>query len=208
MPHLDPKGWSEGLSATNPVVRGHNLYGCGANDDNYDPFLIISSIKYLIDHKLDHPQITMILETGEESGGDEITRYFTELKDQLPVHEFIFILDGTVWITTRFRSCVSLSGIVSGKLTMQHLSAPCHSGMATARILLSRIENTANVPNIPEYRIEQVRKCADVCGSRIKYAFNRHPEILSSQALQLLDAAEYYQSKTDQMSQLRLLNFL
>lgn len=89
---------------------------------------------------------------------------------------------------------------------------PCHSGMATARILLSRIEdeNTANVPNIPEYRIEQVRKCADVCGSRVKYAFNLHPEILLSQALQLLDAAEYHQSKTDQMpcAQLRLLNFL
>lgn len=182
MPHLDPAGWSPGLSATNPVVRGNNLYGRGANDDNYNPFLIISSVKYLHDHKLHYPQITMILESGEESGDEEIVRYFTDLKNTLPVPDFIFILDGGCMDYNTFWSCISLRGIVAGSLTVQHLASPCHSGMATglvpstfriARQLLSRIEDEktgeillkeANIPNIPESRIEQVRKCAAVYG--------------------------------------------
>lgn len=182
MPHLDPKGWSEGLSATNPVVRGDNLYGRGSNDDNYNPFLIISSLKYLQEKNLEYPRITMILETGEESGDEEITRYFRELKDTIGNPDFIFILDGACMDYNTFWSCISLRGVINGSLTVQHLATPCHSGMATglvpstfriARELISRIEDEktgeillkdANLPSIPEARIDQVRKCAEVYG--------------------------------------------
>ncbi|OHT07864.1 Clan MH, family M20, peptidase T-like metallopeptidase [Tritrichomonas foetus] len=183
MPHLNPKGWSEGLAATNPVVRGENLYGRGANDDNYNPFLILSSFKYLQEKGLPYPRMMMILETGEESGDEEITRYFTELKEVIGNPGFIFILDGACMDYNTFWSCVSLRGVINGSLTVSHLATPCHSGMATglvpstfriARQLLSRIEDEktgeillkeANLPEIPAARVEATRKCAEVYGA-------------------------------------------
>ena len=211
MPHLDPKGWSEGLSATNPVVRGDNLYGRGSNDDNYNPFLIISSLKYLQEKNLPYPKMMMILETGEESGDEEITRYFKELKDEIGNPGFIFILDGACMNYETFWSCVSLRGVINGSLTVQHLATPCHSGMATglvpstfriARQLLSRIEDEktgeillkeANLPEIPAARVEATRKCAQVYGDH------------AADVLSLLPGSKLM---TDDLTELLLLNTL
>ncbi|KAH0787643.1 peptidase M20 [Histomonas meleagridis] len=173
MPHLDPKGWSEGLSATNPVVRGDKIYGRGTNDDGYNCYCVMTAIKYLHEKKLPYPKVTIVLETGEESGSAEIDKYLTDLRPRIGDVGTILILDAeaqdykTVWC------CQSLRGVVIGVLSVEHLASPCHSGMATglvpstfriARQLLSRIEDEktgeilikeAHVKEIPQNRIDQ-----------------------------------------------------
>ncbi|KAH0787237.1 peptidase M20 [Histomonas meleagridis] len=185
MPHLDPAKWSEGLSATNPVVRGDKLYGRGSNDDSYNPFLIFTSIKYLQSKGLPHPNMTIILETGEESGDEEITRYFNELFTTIGKIDFIFILDGACMDYEHFWCCSSLRGFVGGILSVEHLSSPCHSGMATGlvpstfriiRQLLSRIEDEktgeillkeANLPEISQTKLSQIDECVETFGDHV-----------------------------------------
>lgn len=47
--HLDKQpwfdGWEEGLSATNPVIRGDLLYGRGSSDDGYAAFGSMMAVK-------------------------------------------------------------------------------------------------------------------------------------------------------------------
>ena len=47
--HLDKQphgeGWDEGLSATNPVIKGDLLYGRGSTDDGYASFMAMLAIK-------------------------------------------------------------------------------------------------------------------------------------------------------------------
>ena len=49
--HLDKQpwmdGWYEGLSPTDPVIRGDNLYGRGGADDGYAVFTCMLAIKNL-----------------------------------------------------------------------------------------------------------------------------------------------------------------
>ena len=181
MPHLDAAGWSEGLSATNPVIRGPKIYGRGTNDDGYNSFLIITALRYLQEHDLPHPKITILLETGEESGDEEITKYLHDLRPIIGEVDLVCILDAesqdyeTVWC------CTSLRGVVTGVLSVKHLSVPCHSGMATgivpdtfriARHLVSRIEDSSTGEillkeahvNIPQNRIDQCHAIANHLG--------------------------------------------
>ena len=47
--HLDKQpwftGWDEGLSPTNPVIRGDFMYGRGTSDDGYAPFACMMALK-------------------------------------------------------------------------------------------------------------------------------------------------------------------
>jgi acetylornithine deacetylase/succinyl-diaminopimelate desuccinylase-like protein len=183
MPPLDPAGWDTGLSATDPVVRNGKVYGRGTNDDGYNSFVVLSALKYLQSKQLPYPPITLLLETGEESGDDEIRRYLDELRPSIGPVGVIIVLDAeaqdydTVWC------CTSLRGVVNGTLDIRHLQTPCHSGMATglvpstfriARILLDRIENSSTgqvlvteaFTSIPPIRVEQSRQIAEHLGDR------------------------------------------
>lgn len=185
MPPLDAAGWSPGLSAYNPVVKDGKLYARGANDDQYSPFLVLTALKYVQEHKLPHPRIVMLLETGEESGDEEITRYVNDLRERIGQIDVIFVLDAggedysTAWL------CGSLRGVCQGVLSVQHLKEPCHSGMATglvpstfriARMLLSRLEDEqtgeiklkeAHAPTIPQERVDQNVRIAEHLGKQI-----------------------------------------
>lgn len=183
MPHLDAAGWRAGLSATNPVVEGDKVYGRGTNDDGYNPFCLVTAIKYLNDKSIPYPKITMLLESGEESGDTEIQKYLDELRPVIGEVGLIAVLDAeaqdydTVWC------CTSLRGVVNGVLSIQHLSTPCHSGMATglvpstfriARMLISRIEDeqTGEIKvkeasvEIPPARLQEAKDVAAHLGER------------------------------------------
>ena len=47
--HLDKQphgvGWAEGLSATDPVIKGDLMYGRGSSDDGYAAFASMLAIK-------------------------------------------------------------------------------------------------------------------------------------------------------------------
>ena len=182
MPHLDPAKWSPGLSATNPVLRNNKLYGRGTNDDGYNSFLIITALRYLHEHNLKFPKVTILLETGEESGDEEIKRYLDELHESIGDAATIVVLDAEAQDYKTIWCCTSLRGVINGILSVEHLKTPCHSGMATglvpstfmiARQLLSRIEDEktgeilikeAHVPEIPKNRIEQCYAIANHIG--------------------------------------------
>jgi len=183
MPHLDAEGWSQGLFATKAVVRGDKVYGRGSNDDGYNPFCIITAVKYLEQNNLPHPRIVMLLESGEESGDDEIQRYLNELRPKIGEVGVIMVVDGEAEDYKTFWCCTSLRGVVMGVLDIQHLAGPCHSGMATgvvpstfriARMLLSRIEKEetgeilikeANI-EIPQNRIQNCNDIANQLGAQ------------------------------------------
>ena len=150
MPHLDPAGWSEGLGATNPVVRGDKVYGRGTNDDCYEGFVVISALKYLEENNLPHPKVIMLMETGEESGDEEIVKQLHKLRPQLGEIGVVMVLDAEAEDYKTLWCCKSLRGVAMGVLKVEHLRQPCHSGMATGlvpdtfricRMLLSRIED-------------------------------------------------------------------
>jgi acetylornithine deacetylase/succinyl-diaminopimelate desuccinylase-like protein len=184
MPPLDAAGWSPGLFATDPVIRDGKVYGRGSNDDGYNAYLVIASIKYLQQKGLPYPKFTILLETGEESGDDEIKRYLDEFRSKIGDADIILVLDGEAQDYETFWACTSLRGVVNGVLDISHLATPCHSGMATglvpstfriARVLLSRIEDAAtgevrvpeaHVPEIPPSRIEQCRLIAAQLGAK------------------------------------------
>ena len=180
MPHLDPAGWSEGLSATNPVVRGDKIYGRGTNDDCYEGFAVVTAIKYLEEHNIPHPRVVMLMETGEESS-DEIVRYLPKLRPQIGEVGNILVVDAEAEDYKTFWCCKSLRGVSMGVLSVEHLRQPCHSGMATGlvpdtfricRMLLSRIEDeqTGNVKlpeahvEIPESAVHQMHSIAKQLG--------------------------------------------
>ncbi|EAX93846.1 Clan MH, family M20, peptidase T-like metallopeptidase [Trichomonas vaginalis G3] len=198
MPHLDPAGWSEGLGATNPVVRGNKIYGRGTNDDCYEGFLVITAIKYLQEHNIPHPRIVMLMETGEESGDDEIMRYLPKLKPQIGEVGVIMVLDAEAEDYKTLWCCKSLRGVAMGVLEVQHLATPCHSGMATglvpdtfriARMLVSRIEDeqTGEI-KLKEAHIDIPQSRIDMCNAIAKQLGAASVEIVAPiKGAQLLD---------------------
>jgi len=177
MPHLDPSGWAEGLSATNPVVRGDKVYGRGVNDDCYNCYCICTAIKYLQSKGLPHPKMIMLYESGEESGSEQIDDYLKELRNSIGEVGVILVPDAEAEDYKTLWCCTSLRGVVMGQLTVEHLSTPCHSGMATglvpdtfrlARLLVSRIEDEATgeiklkEAHLSEIPASRVAMCGDI----------------------------------------------
>ena len=83
--HLDKQpwgeGWHEGLSATNPVIRGEYMYGRGSSDDGYSPLGCMLAVKAAQEQGAIHPRIAMVLETEEESGSPCMMELLTLAKD-------------------------------------------------------------------------------------------------------------------------------
>ena len=192
MPHLDPEGWSEGLSATNPVIRGDKIYGRGTNDDCYASFLLMTSMKYIQEKGLPHPRVVMVLEAGEESGSSEIENYLEQLRDQIGDVTSIMVLDAECADYNDVWCCTSLRGVCIGTLEVSHVRVPVHSGTGTgivpstfriARMLLSRIEDEQTgrilIPEchveIPESRVESCRRIADQLGEHCLSAIELLP---------------------------------
>jgi acetylornithine deacetylase/succinyl-diaminopimelate desuccinylase-like protein len=171
MPHLDAEGWSEGLSATNPVVRDGKVYGRGTNDDCYEGFLVVAAVKYLEEHNIPHPKVIMLMETGEESGDDEIQKYLHKLRPTIGDVGVVMVIDAEAEDYKTMWCCKSLRGVAMGVLEVSHLAKPCHSGMATGlvpdtfricRMLLSRLEDeqTGEV-KIKEAHVEIPESCKE-----------------------------------------------
>ena len=47
--HLDKQpygeGWEEGISPTDPIIKGDYMYGRGVSDDGYAPFICALAVK-------------------------------------------------------------------------------------------------------------------------------------------------------------------
>jgi acetylornithine deacetylase/succinyl-diaminopimelate desuccinylase-like protein len=131
--HLDKQpygpGWEEGLSPTDPVIRGEFMYGRGSADDGYSAFACMLAVKAIQETpgaKL--PRIVLTLETEEESGSPSLLALLKEAEPLIGKPDAMFCMDSgaldyeQLWLTS------SLRGICIVDLTVEAGKAGYHSG--------------------------------------------------------------------------------
>ena len=186
--HLDKQpemtGWADGLGPWQPVIRGDKLFGRGGADDGYAIFGSLGAIMALQEQKLPHARCVILIEACEESGSYDLPYYVDHLAERIGKPSLVVCLDSgcgnyeQLWCTT------SLRGMAGGNLIVKVLEEGVHSGDASGivpssfrilRELLSRLEDEttgrikvdALFAPIPEQRLVQARKVADVMGTAV-----------------------------------------
>jgi acetylornithine deacetylase/succinyl-diaminopimelate desuccinylase-like protein len=186
--HLDKQpemtGWADDLGPWKPVIKGDKLYGRGGADDGYALFGSLTAIRALKEQGKPHARCVILIEACEESGSYDLPFYVDHLAERIGKPSLVVCLDSgcanydQLWCTT------SLRGLAGGNLKVSVLSEGVHSGDASGvvpssfrllRQLLSRLEDEATgkilvdelYVDIPEQRISQAHRAAEVLGSEI-----------------------------------------
>ena len=190
--HLDKQpamtGWRDGLGPWTPVLEGDRLYGRGGADVGYAVFASLTALLAVQQQGLAHPRCVVMIECCEESGSFDLPHYVEHLASRIGQPELVICLDSgcgnydQMWCTT------SLRGLVNGLLSVEVLSEGVHSGDASgivpssfriARQLLDRIDfaqsgqlvDPAFYAEVPEERIEQAERAAEVIGAAVQARF-------------------------------------
>ncbi|MDL5364986.1 M20 family metallopeptidase [Xanthomonas sp. NCPPB 2654] len=190
--HLDKQpemtGWDEDLGPWTPVLKGDRLYGRGGADDGYALFGSLAAILALQDQGIPHARCVILIEACEESGSYDLPAYVDHLAERIGKPSLVVCLDSgcgnyeQLWCTT------SLRGLAGGNFSVKVLSEGVHSGDASGvvpssfrvlRELLSRLEDETTgkitvdglYAEIPEERLAQARKVADVLGDEVYSKF-------------------------------------
>jgi acetylornithine deacetylase/succinyl-diaminopimelate desuccinylase-like protein len=190
--HLDKQpemtGWDDDLGPWTPVLKGDRLYGRGGADDGYALFGSLAAILALQDQGIPHARCVILIEACEESGSYDLPAYVDHLAERIGKPSLVVCLDSgcgnyeQLWCTT------SLRGLAGGNFTVKVLSEGVHSGDASGvvpssfrvlRDLLSRLEDEATgkikieglYSEIPEERLAQARKVAEVLGDEVYSKF-------------------------------------
>ena len=196
--HLDKQpemtGWDEGLGPWQPVIKGDKLYGRGGADDGYAIFGSLAAIQALQQQGVAHARCVVLIEACEESGSYDLPAYVDHLAERIGKPSLVVCLDSgcgnydQLWCTT------SLRGMAGGNFTVKVLSEGVHSGDASGivpssfriiRELLSRLEDetTGKIKadglfvEIPQERLEQAAKVADVLGNEVYDKFPFLPDM-------------------------------
>ncbi|WIH06076.1 M20 family metallopeptidase [Xanthomonas translucens pv. graminis] len=190
--HLDKQpemtGWDADLGPWTPVLKGDRLYGRGGADDGYALFGSLAAILALQDQGIAHARCVILIEACEESGSYDLPAYVDHLAERIGKPSLVVCLDSgcgnyeQLWCTT------SLRGLAGGNFSVKVLSEGVHSGDASGvvpssfrvlRELLSRLEDEATgkirveglYSEIPEQRLAQARKVAEVLGDEVYSKF-------------------------------------
>ncbi|CTP90737.1 M20 family metallopeptidase [Xanthomonas graminis] len=190
--HLDKQpemtGWDADLGPWTPVLKGDRLYGRGGADDGYALFGSLAAILALQDQGIAHARCVILIEACEESGSYDLPAYVDHLAERIGRPSLVVCLDSgcgnyeQLWCTT------SLRGLAGGNFSVKVLSEGVHSGDASGvvpssfrvlRELLSRLEDEATgkikvdglYAEIPEERLAQARKVAEVLGDEVYSKF-------------------------------------
>jgi len=196
--HLDKQpetsGWREGLGPWTPVLDGDKLYGRGGADDGYALFAALTALRALAQSDVPHARAVVLIEACEESGSTDLPAYIEHLAARLGELSLIVCLDSgcanyeQLWCTT------SLRGLVTGNLQVSLLREGVHSGDATGvvassfrvlRQLLERLEDgqsgalrlAALATPIPEQRVVEARRVAEVLGEEVWSKFPLRPGV-------------------------------
>src|SRR5690606_27701114 len=160
------------------------LYGRGGADDGYAVFGSLTAIRALREQGIPHARCVVLIEGCEESGSFDLPHYIEALEERIGSPSLVVCLDAEcgnyeqLWCTT------SLRGNLVGTLTVEVLREGVHSGTASGvvpssfrilRGLLSRVEDETSgsilldalQPDIPEQRLEQARRAAEVLGDSV-----------------------------------------
>ncbi|MBB5942623.1 MULTISPECIES: M20 family metallopeptidase [Xanthomonas] len=190
--HLDKQpemtGWDADLGPWTPVLKGDRLYGRGGADDGYALFGSLAAIQALQDQGIPHARCVVLIEACEESGSYDLPAYVDHLAARIGKPSLVVCLDSgcgnyeQLWCTT------SLRGLAGGNFSVKVLSEGVHSGDASGvvpssfrvlRDLLSRLEDEATgkikveglYADVPEERLAQARKVAEVLGDEVYSKF-------------------------------------
>ncbi len=186
--HLDKQpemtGWDDDLGPWTPVIKGDKLYGRGGADDGYAIFGSLAAILALQAQDVPHARCVVLIEACEESGSYDLPAYVDHLAARIGKPSLVVCLDSgcgnyeQLWCTT------SLRGLAGGNFTVKVLEEGVHSGDASGivpssfrllRQLLSRLEDETTgkilieglYVDVPEERVVQARKSAEVLGTAI-----------------------------------------
>lgn len=193
--HLDKQpemtGWADGLGPWIPVIRGDKLYGRGGADDGYAAYGSLTAIMAVQRAQLPHTRCVVIIEACEESGSYDLPAYIEHLQARIGTPSLVVCLDSGAGNYEQLWLTVSLRGLAAGILRADVLQEGVHSGYASGAVpssfrilrqLLSRLEDEKTgriLPDylhaeIPEQRLEQTRKMAEVLGDKVFQAYPFH----------------------------------
>lgn len=111
-----------------PTVRDGILYGRGATDDKGQVFTHVKAVESLLKTEGQLPcEVVFLLEGEEESSGDALGRYVTQVKNQLKP-DAIVISDTTMYDEKTPALTYGLRGIVAFEFTVRGPSSDVHSG--------------------------------------------------------------------------------
>lgn len=207
--HLDKQpetsGWRAGLGPWQPVFEGQRLYGRGAADDGYALFSALTALAGIQAQGLKHAHCIIIIEACEESGSFDLPHYIELLSDRIGAPDLVICLDSGCGDYERLWCTTSLRGLIGGVVKVEVLTEGVHSGDASGivpssfrilRQILNRLEDAetgAILPpdfsvDIPEERIEQARRAAQVLGSQVhaKFPFSRNTRAAAAEPLALI----------------------
>jgi len=183
--HLDKQpwldGWDEGLSPTDPVIRGEYMYGRGGADDGYSIFTCMLAIKNAQLQGIKYPRCCMVLETEEESGSPNLKDLLIAAKEEIGTPDFLFCMDSGAFDYNQLWVTSSLRGIYLTDMTVQCGEVGYHSGetggiipetFRVIRELLDRIDDSKTgevklpelVAKLPEYVPAEAKKMAALGG--------------------------------------------
>jgi acetylornithine deacetylase/succinyl-diaminopimelate desuccinylase-like protein len=190
--HLDKQpemtGWADGLGPWNPVIKDDRLYGRGGADDGYAAYASLTAIMAVREEKLPHARCVVVIEACEESGSYDLPHYIAHLKERIGTPSLVVCLDSGAGNYDQLWLTVSLRGMAAGTLRADVLNEGVHSGYASGivpssfrvlRQLISRLEDENSGRILPEYlhaeipqqRIEQTRRMAEVLGDGVCQAY-------------------------------------
>jgi acetylornithine deacetylase/succinyl-diaminopimelate desuccinylase-like protein len=85
--HMDKQPWGEGWDPdkgpTKPVIINDRLYGRGSADDGYAFFASLCAIKAIRDLGQTHGNVSILIESDEESGSGDLLDYMGYIKVRL-----------------------------------------------------------------------------------------------------------------------------
>jgi acetylornithine deacetylase/succinyl-diaminopimelate desuccinylase-like protein len=111
-----------------PTIKDGILYGRGATDDKGQVFTHVKAVESLLKTEGQLPcEVVFLLEGEEESGGDALGRYVTQVRNELRP-DAIVISDTTMYDENTPAITYGLRGIVAFEFTVKGPSSDVHSG--------------------------------------------------------------------------------
>jgi acetylornithine deacetylase/succinyl-diaminopimelate desuccinylase-like protein len=111
-----------------PTIRDGILYGRGATDDKGQLFAHIKAVESLLATEGQLPcEVVFLLEGEEESGGDALARYISEVRDEL-APDAVIVSDSSMYDEKTPAITYGLRGIFAFEFTVKGPAKEVHSG--------------------------------------------------------------------------------
>ncbi len=197
--HLDKQpemeGWDADKGPWKPVRIGEKLYGRGGADDGYAAYASLTAIEAVQEQGVKHDRCVILIEACEESGSYDLPAYLEHLQPRIGSPKLVVCLDSGCGDYDHLWTTTSLRGLVGGTLRVEVMEptedgspSGVHSGDGSGivpstfrvlRRLLERVENTETGEillkefhaEIPEQRVEQANKAAEILGDQVWQKF-------------------------------------